>query len=381
MFKSWYSAAWVSLAVGTAGAAWAQDGTGAADAPRCGEPHVVARGESLSILAEQLYGDRDLWVALYEANRDLLGDSPDNLQAGQTVTLPCREGQAPAEPARADAPVEEGPGEDGPPAELLEAPTRNAAALPVAPDPTGPVRVLTADDVAPFADRSLPGGGLMTEIVRAALEQSAPGAFDIHWVNDRAAHLSPLLSEGMLDIGYPWQKPDCGAAEADPRCAEFLFSDPMFEMLTLLFVDAARPVAFESDADMPGRVLCRPAGALVHDLDRADRRWLSEGLVTLARPPRVADCFDMLLAGEVDAVALNEFTGRTAIAELGLEARVSVVEGRPLAIEGLHVVVSRDHQRAEELMALVNSGLAAIRDSGRYQDILDAHMARIWARF
>ena len=87
----------------------------------------------------------------------------------------------------------------------------------------------------------------------------------------------------------------------------------------------------------------------------------------------------MLEDGRVDAVALNEFTGRTAIKDLGLEDRVEIVQTRPLSIEGLHVLVNKAHPNGEALLALINSGLAAIKDSGEYQSIIDTHMSMIWA--
>ena len=72
----------------------------------------------------------------------------------------------------------------------------------------------------------------------------------------------------------------------------------------------------------------------------------------------------MLIEGEVDAVALNEFTGRTAIKDMGLRQTVAPVQTRPLSIEGLHVLVHKSHPDAQNVMAAVNQGLAAIKENG-----------------
>jgi polar amino acid transport system substrate-binding protein len=106
---------------------------------------------------------------------------------------------------------------------------------------------------------------------------------------------------------------------------------------------------------------------------------LADGKIKLEQPVSVADCFEMLTAGQVDAVALNEFTGRKAVKDLGLQARVDVVQSRPLSIEGLHVVVHKSHPDAEALLDTINTGLGDIQGNGVYQDIIDRHMSPIWS--
>lgn len=242
------------------------------------------------------------------------------------------------------------------------------------------IAFLTADDYAPFTDRNALNGGLVTEIVDAALKQSqGETGFDIFWVNDWSAHLEPLLSEALLDMGFPWLQPDCKQNPDRYRCANFEFSDPMFEMLVLLFTDRKRQFVFEEDSDILGRALCRPKGYYTHDLDKNGRNWLAEGKITLVQPVSVADCFEALQKGDVDAVALNEFTGRKAIKDLNLGDRVEIVASRPLSIEGLHVLVHKNHPNAKALIATVNEGLKEIKDNGTYQRIIDTHMSKIWS--
>lgn len=63
---------------------------------------------------------------------------------------------------------------------------------------------MTADDYAPFTDRGLPAGGLFAEVVQRVMEAAAPAqGFAIHWVNDWSAHHEPLLSNAMMDVGFP----------------------------------------------------------------------------------------------------------------------------------------------------------------------------------
>ncbi|MFT3904798.1 MAG: LysM peptidoglycan-binding domain-containing protein [Steroidobacteraceae bacterium] len=49
--------------------------------------HVVAKGETLSKIAEMYYGDPALYPAIFGANRDILSD-PNKIQIGQKLRIP-----------------------------------------------------------------------------------------------------------------------------------------------------------------------------------------------------------------------------------------------------------------------------------------------------
>lgn len=49
--------------------------------------HVVAKGETLSHIAKQYYGDARLYRQIFEANREVLKD-PDRVRVGQKLRIP-----------------------------------------------------------------------------------------------------------------------------------------------------------------------------------------------------------------------------------------------------------------------------------------------------
>ena len=55
--------------------------------PRQERTHVVAKGDTLSNLAEKYYGDKRLWVRIRKANESLLPD-PDRLPLGVELVIP-----------------------------------------------------------------------------------------------------------------------------------------------------------------------------------------------------------------------------------------------------------------------------------------------------
>jgi nucleoid-associated protein YgaU len=49
--------------------------------------HVVKKGESLWKIAEQYYGDGNLYKKIFEANQDILSD-PNLIKVGQKIRIP-----------------------------------------------------------------------------------------------------------------------------------------------------------------------------------------------------------------------------------------------------------------------------------------------------
>ena len=52
-----------------------------------GRTYTVVKGDSLSKIAKQVYGDAQQWTKIFEANRDII-QNPDLIQPGQTLRLP-----------------------------------------------------------------------------------------------------------------------------------------------------------------------------------------------------------------------------------------------------------------------------------------------------
>ena len=59
---------------------------GAATAPK-GGTYTVQKGDTLSKISKQYYGDGNKYMKIFEANRDKLKD-PDKIQPGQVLTIP-----------------------------------------------------------------------------------------------------------------------------------------------------------------------------------------------------------------------------------------------------------------------------------------------------
>lgn len=357
--------------------------TGAAAAQTCGGTYTVQQGDSLSVIADELYKDAGKWTAIHTQNITAIGENPNAIRVGQKLTLSCIAGLPTGLPGgKTVLAVQESQQTAPEPAvaETAETTRTETDLLGTAEKPR--ITLVTGDDFAPFTDRGLMENGLLAEVVTTAMTAAVgPDGFETFWINDWPAHVDTILPAGLIEITYPWAKPDCEVMPDHERCVSYMFSDPMFEYLVLLFVDKSRPLPFASNADIEGRTLCRPAGYTTHMLDQDGRNWLAEDKITLKQPVQVNQCFEMLLEGEVDGVVLNEFTARDALRAMDITDKVDAVQSRPVAIAGLHALVHKSHPQAERLVATVNDGLRAIKADGQYQDIVGRHMEQIWAGY
>ncbi len=52
-----------------------------------GHRYTIRKGDTLSAIAKQHYGEASAWRILFEANRDIL-DDPDRIHPGQEIRIP-----------------------------------------------------------------------------------------------------------------------------------------------------------------------------------------------------------------------------------------------------------------------------------------------------
>jgi polar amino acid transport system substrate-binding protein len=347
-----------------------------AGAQTCGSEHTVKEGETLAQIAARVYGNPTQWTVIFYANQDRLGGNISMLVPGLSLRLPCIGGTRPAAAATPAAPSPAGAG----------APPASEPAFVIS-SLLHRVEFLTADGFAPYTGRSLEGGGMLTQIISSAMtliKDESKGRFDygISWVNDWAAHLNPLLLTRAFDVGFPWARPDCeGAATLDQssqfRCQRFFFSDPLYEVLTGMFVRTSSKVKSLRRDEISGMTLCRPAGYPIHELDKDGRNWVKDGIVTLMRPPSVDECFRLLDTGAVDGVVEAELAGRASITSLGLTGKVRMLD-QPVALTTYHALVSKSHPYARTILYYINSSLEKLRESGEYDRIIERHLGRFW---
>jgi polar amino acid transport system substrate-binding protein len=347
----------------------------------CGTDYALKDGETLALVAARVYGNPNQWSIIFYANQDRLGSNASLIVPGLQLRLPCI--GRPLTQAEPQQPPKILPAASAPP----EAAATGQPSFIIS-SMLKRLQFLTADGFSPFTARSLDGGGMLTQVVSAAMDlikNEAKERFDynISWVNDWSAHLNPLLRSRAFDVGFPWSRPDCdGGSKLERnsalRCEQFFFSDPLYEVVTSLFVRSDSSIRGLRNEEIAGKTLCRAAGFSTHELDQGGRNWLKDGRVTLIRAPTIDECFRMLAAGTVDVVVEAELAGRTSLVTLGIAGKVRIVD-HPVALTTFHVLVSKSHPHARTILYYLNSSLGKLRESGEYDRIIEQHLARFWA--
>jgi polar amino acid transport system substrate-binding protein len=350
---------------------------GRAEAQTCGTDYTVKEGESLADVAARVYGNSSQWTLIFYANQDRMGANASLLVPGLSIRIPCLGGQqsvTPAPAAVSPSPQTPAVGAAGSGEMELSSVVKR-------------IEFLTADGSTPFTDRSLPSGGMITQIVTTAMDlikEQSQGtfAYNVSWVNDWAAHLNPLLITRAFDAGFPWLKPDCSkpaelSQDAKYRCQKFFFSDPLYEVFTVLFVKSNSPITFAKDDEIIGKTLCQPIGSSTYDLDKGGRNWAKDNKVLLLRPQTIEECFRLLDNSSVNAVVASDLTGKAVTASLGLGDKVKALP-RPVGIGTLHLIVPKTHPHASTVLYYINTSIAKLRESGEYDKIVDSHLSRFW---
>jgi polar amino acid transport system substrate-binding protein len=340
----------------------------------CDRTYVLQQGNTLLSIAQDYYQERSKWSVIYYANEEALGGNLVDLPTGVTLNIPCVDGEN-AAAVQATATQSEEPAAEP----VVEPAVTQTTTQTVQADPTplqqdnAQIKLLTGSNYAPFTQKDWVGGGMFTELVNASFESAPnPLTFSIKWEDDWSKHLFPMLDGKEFDMGFPWARPNCELDPTNERCANFHFSDPVFEVLELLYTKADSTRVFADDSDIHGATLCRAKGYFSHDLEENGRLWLTNNLVELVRPATPADCFKLLAEGKVDFVAASEFLGPSTIATLGMEGQFKAME-RAVSSSGLHVIISKRHWRGTTNLYRFNAGLEALKKTPRYDQIVDRH--------
>ena len=340
--------------------------TGASFAQEACKTYSVKTGDNLRNIARAAYGDPDLYRVIYNANAATIGAKADLIEIGMLLTIPC-DTEEPA-PVAAE--------ETATPA-ATTATTASATAPQVQPD-VQPIGLVTGNDLAPFTDQVLPGGGMITQLVEMAIFRADPQmAYNLTFIDDWQAHIDALLPAKAYDLSFPWSRPNCeapGSLSAGDlnRCENYVFSAPFFETVDGFFVKTGSEMSQATQYEaFAGKKICRPEGYSTNSMDEVG---LSAPTIELVRPALVESCFAALVAGKVDLVAIDAEVATSAMLRLGLTADV---EQNPFlsTVESLHVIAHKSNERAVATIGMLNEGITEMSESGEWYDVVSTALA------
>lgn len=333
-------------------------GAASADNMKCGTEYTVVAGDYLTRIAKKVYGDTSKFTYIYSANSDVIGSDPSNIQIGQRFKIPCLDEPIKASMANAAA--------------ITDKTTTAVIAPPV---DQSKIRILSASGWAPYLDEEQEQGGMLTEIVNLAMENS-PGkpSYKIDFVNDDGAHINPLLVDHAYDLSIGWYKPNCEDKsslkdESLFRCNNLIYSDPIFEDLLGYYTLASTPMMQDYE-ELRGKSICRPEGFSVSVLEKVG---MAEPAVTVVRAPSAGDCIDYVIDGKADVALLSADAAEARIAQLDDRSVVQLNE-KLNYVDILYTIIAKTHPRADQILADLNGGIKEIKDSGVWFQTVRRHM-------
>jgi len=313
--------------------------------------YTVVRGDTLSVIAStaDVAGG---FQTLFNANTDIL-DSPNRLEVGQVLKIPCADGSLPSGTARVVA--------------------ASTAPAPTTSEPNRALRIATASGYAPFTDEDLPGGGMITRMVERSMTLGNEDQdYSLIFINDWGSHLETLLPSGAIDMVFPWFKPNCDRVEnlspsSAYRCTEFNHSEPFYEVLVDFYTLNGNAYAnATSYADLAGARLCRPEAWFTFDLEAEN---LTEPNISYTTTVAQNGCWQLLVDGEVDVVTYDSLPAEEDAREAGLTDQITTLDDLTSTVT-THIFVSKNNQFANDALPIINAGLEELRLSGEWFSIV-----------
>ena len=225
------------------------------------------------------------------------------------------------------------------------------------------LRLVTGDDYAPFTGQALPEGGMLTQVVRAALQQSNI-ASSLDWQPWNRGYLKTL--RGDYDATFPYVR-------TPQREEEFLYSEPLFIAEQHIFSRAGEVIEVDDVPSMQGRRLCYPLGWQPPPIIQ---QLVDDGQLSRHSPAGLHECARLLLMGRDDFFISDRRLGETALRLTGEPIERFRRSNSAINRSTLHLIVPRSHPQAAVIIAQFNQGLAQLRASGDYQRMLERHLQR-----
>ncbi len=338
--------------------------------------YTVQPGDSLSIIAERFYNDASRWRELYRANKRRIRN-PGILVVGWELIIPNvpERSNLPEQPdvpqadlKRLEAEPLPLPAPASPPVAAIPLPR---VSLPPAtadlPEGTGKqITLVIGREFPPFTGKTLPQQGMLTDVVRTALESMG---YDVEFEFWGRAHGFKAAQEGRFSGTFPH-------FIKRAHLTHFFYSKPLFQMLIRGFVHARKPFKFDQIEDLSGRVVCRPEGYDLYDL----QPLLLKNRITLKAPKAIETCFKMLMQGTVDVVSVHEFTGQEVLHDAGLTEHVCMLDN-VISVDTVHLLFPKRILQSEGRMKTFDQTLTRLETAGALEKIYSRHLKPYYDRF
>lgn len=345
---------------------------GAAAAQEACTNYTVADGDTMATIAIAAYGTSN-YQPIFNANRNVI-NNPNSLEPGLVLALPCADGSLPNGQSAQ---------------EIIAAEEQRAASVKRSSVYQPPIKLVTGNGWAPFADESLNGGGAITRLGTTALQRGGNARdYSVSFVDDWNSHLETLLPLGAFDVSMAWNMPDCTnrtyewSWETEVRCTQFDASVPVYDIVVGFYSLPESEYASATTFDeLNGSTICRMDGWFIHDLEQEGLR--NGESITLMQPITARECLDAVLTGTADVATFEVQLFSDTMVEMGLNQNDLVENPFVTSLSSLRFISHRSNPFGKQYLAMLNKGLNEMRESGEWyavvSDTLREHNEKLMA--
>ena len=223
------------------------------------------------------------------------------------------------------------------------------------------IELVTAENYLPFTGKSLPAGGLATELVDAAF-WAVDLKVNVTWTAWKRA-VSKTLS-GQFVGTFPYM-------ETPERLKDFIFSNPIYTMNSYFYVRANSDITAATDAALKGKRLCRPIG---YGMEPAIQKLIDSKILVVTTPQSQEICFKLLKQKRVDVVVETELIAENTIKKsIGSSAGI-VRLSEPVGSISLGLMTAKESPIGQKAVEKFNDGLKIIKANGTYDKIVRKHL-------
>ena len=207
----------------------------------------------------------------------------------------------------------------------------------------------------PFTNQNLQHKGILAFLANEALSLHD---YQIKFVQAPWDVVREGLRDGSVDISIGWLK----NAE---RESELLFSDPIMYTTNVWFHHSDLDFSWEHLSDLSGfRIGLTEGYSYGEELDQAD-------YLNTSRATSDSENLLRLLRKEIDLFPIDRMVGQHLLeSQLPFQVDKLRYDEKPLLEEPLHVVVSKTHPQAKQLIEAFNEGLRQLKLAGKYEQAL-----------
>lgn len=223
------------------------------------------------------------------------------------------------------------------------------------------LRLVTGDDYAPFTGKTLPAGGMLTQVVHAVLAQSNTDS-TLDWEPWNRGYLETL--RGEYDATFPY-------VPTPQREQAYRYSAALLEVEQHIFSRADDPIETKDPALLQGRTVCMPLGwqppVKIQEL-------LDQGILSRHSPIGIKECARLVLIGRDDFFVSDRRLGDTALQLIGAIDGQLRRSTEMISSSSLHLIVPHNHPRGALIIAAFDAGLDRLKVSGAYQQIIEGYI-------